>query len=62
MATLIALLGVSQVNLGGVANLKKFIGPCGKKGHDARGTDKLTSENGKLLPVAFAGWGLAESL
>jgi len=41
---------------------KKFIGPCGKKGNQSRGTDKLIFGNGKLLPAACTRWGFEEGL
>lgn len=62
MVTLAALLGASQVNVARSAtDGKKFIGPNGKKGKEARGADKLKFENGKLLSVARARWGFVES-
>ena len=62
MVTLAALLGASQVNIARSAiDGKKFIGPNGKKGKEARGADKLKFENGKLLSVARARWGFVES-
>jgi len=62
MVTLVALLGVSQVNVARSAiDGKKFIGPNGKKGNEAKGADKLKFENGKLRSVACARWGFEES-
>ena len=62
MATLVALLGVSQVNVARSAlDCKKLIGPHGKKGNEAKGADNLKFENAKVLLIACARGGFEES-